>query len=317
MKRFREVSQLVISHQWYQEQTHRKSYCLKIHISKQQTDQLSPSKTWWSSAGKELSSWLSVCLFYIMPSQLFVCVSHLVSGAECGIRLYRFLIIVFSPTLGNHTSQLGPQEQNLKTKYLRWSHWRGFQTIERRTFWGFLDLPKDYLGPPATIEGCKNVDQAYSPPALVGQLLECYSVVSRHSLRSFDRQFLGCLNNKFLFLYSRVMYVYVNNCLCKCLSFHSYVISCVTSVLFCSETNLHNTSDKGAVYIIYVCSYVSSFGFARWIWYFENWHMNIKTFFLMNVYIVLKDLISDFYLTSMQLVLCSVAAVKRLPIHQP
>ena len=45
--------------------------------------------------------------------------------------------------------------------------------------------------------------------------------------------------------------------------------------------------------------------------------MNIKTFFLMNVYIVLKDLISDFYLTSLQLVLCSVAAVKRLPVHQP
>ena len=31
----------------------------------------------------------------------------------------------------------------------------------------------------------------------------------------------------------------------------------------------------------------------------------------------LKDLISDFYLTSLQLVLCRVAAVKRLPVHQP
>ena len=29
------------------------------------------------------------------------------------------------------------------------------------------------------------------------------------------------------------------------------------------------------------------------------------------------DLISDFYLTSLQLVLCRVAAVKRLPVHQP
>ena len=28
-------------------------------------------------------------------------------------------------------------------------------------------------------------------------------------------------------------------------------------------------------------------------------------------------LISDFNLTSLQLVLCSVAAVKRLPVHQP
>ena len=26
---------------------------------------------------------------------------------------------------------------------------------------------------------------------------------------------------------------------------------------------------------------------------------------------------SDFYMTSLQLVLCSVAAVKRLPVHQP
>ena len=30
-----------------------------------------------------------------------------------------------------------------------------------------------------------------------------------------------------------------------------------------------------------------------------------------------SDLISDFYLTSLQLVLCRVAAVKRLPVHQP
>ena len=28
-------------------------------------------------------------------------------------------------------------------------------------------------------------------------------------------------------------------------------------------------------------------------------------------------IISDFYLTSLQLVLCRVAAVKRLPVHQP
>ena len=34
-------------------------------------------------------------------------------------------------------------------------------------------------------------------------------------------------------------------------------------------------------------------------------------------YRLLKDLISDFYLTSLQLVLCSMAAVKRLPVHQP
>ena len=33
--------------------------------------------------------------------------------------------------------------------------------------------------------------------------------------------------------------------------------------------------------------------------------------------LLLKDLISDFYLTSLQLVLCRVAAVKRFPVHQP
>ena len=33
--------------------------------------------------------------------------------------------------------------------------------------------------------------------------------------------------------------------------------------------------------------------------------------------LLLKDLISDFYLTSLQLVLCRVAAIKRLPVHQP
>ena len=33
--------------------------------------------------------------------------------------------------------------------------------------------------------------------------------------------------------------------------------------------------------------------------------------------LLLKDLISDFYLASLQLVLCRVAAVKRLPVHLP
>ena len=36
-----------------------------------------------------------------------------------------------------------------------------------------------------------------------------------------------------------------------------------------------------------------------------------------NTSLLLKDLISDFYLTSLQLVLCYVAAVKGLPVHQP
>ena len=39
--------------------------------------------------------------------------------------------------------------------------------------------------------------------------------------------------------------------------------------------------------------------------------------FLWMFSLLLKDLISDFNFTSLQLVLCSVAAVKRLPVHQP
>ena len=37
----------------------------------------------------------------------------------------------------------------------------------------------------------------------------------------------------------------------------------------------------------------------------------------MNVFIALKVLSFYFYLPSLQLVLCRVAAVKRLPVHQP
>ena len=37
---------------------------------------------------------------------------------------------------------------------------------------------------------------------------------------------------------------------------------------------------------------------------------------LINLSLLLKELIFYFYLPSLQLVLCSVAAVKRLPIHQ-
>ena len=44
-------------------------------------------------AAKELSSQLSVCAVYFMPSELFVFLFHLVSGTGSGIRLYRFLII--------------------------------------------------------------------------------------------------------------------------------------------------------------------------------------------------------------------------------
>ena len=50
----------------------------------------------WPSAGKELSLGHSICVVLIlMPSLLYVSLSHLVFGAGCGIRLYRFLIIAF------------------------------------------------------------------------------------------------------------------------------------------------------------------------------------------------------------------------------
>ena len=39
--------------------------------------------------------------------------------------------------------------------------------------------------------------------------------------------------------------------------------------------------------------------------------------FLWMFSLLLKELISEFYLASLQLVLCRVAAVKRLPVHQP
>ena len=42
---------------------------------------------------------LLALLFYFMPSKICVFLSHLVSRACCGIRLYRFLIIAFSSTL--------------------------------------------------------------------------------------------------------------------------------------------------------------------------------------------------------------------------
>ena len=43
----------------------------------------------------------------------------------------------------------------------------------------------------------------------------------------------------------------------------------------------------------------------------------VSSFTYLVFSLLLKDLISDFYLTSLQLVLCRVAAVKRLPVHQP
>ena len=53
----------------------------------------------WPSAGKELFLWLFICVVLILvPSCLYVSLSHLVFGAEYGIRLYPLLIIVFIST---------------------------------------------------------------------------------------------------------------------------------------------------------------------------------------------------------------------------
>ena len=50
-------------------------------------------RTAWSSAGKEKSPWLSAYTYYLC--HLVYALFPLVSGAGHGIRLYRFLIIVF------------------------------------------------------------------------------------------------------------------------------------------------------------------------------------------------------------------------------
>ena len=52
---------------------------------------------WWSSVGKMLSSWHSACAV-LLYSVLFVFLSHWMSGIECWIWLYRFLVIAFSST---------------------------------------------------------------------------------------------------------------------------------------------------------------------------------------------------------------------------
>ena len=50
----------------------------------------------WPSVGKELSPWLFTCVVLcFVPFSLYVSLSHLVFGAGCGIRLFRFLIIAF------------------------------------------------------------------------------------------------------------------------------------------------------------------------------------------------------------------------------
>ena len=53
---------------------------------------------WWTSAGKELTSWFSASVAFLY-AVLIVCVpSRMASGEVCVIRLYRFLIIAFSST---------------------------------------------------------------------------------------------------------------------------------------------------------------------------------------------------------------------------
>ena len=48
----------------------------------------------WASSGKELSYCFSLVMFYLMPSQLFLFLSLLLSWAECGM----FLIVAFELT---------------------------------------------------------------------------------------------------------------------------------------------------------------------------------------------------------------------------
>ena len=51
---------------------------------------------WWTSAEKELTSWLSAYAVLLYVVLILVFLSHMVSGEGSGIWLYRFLIIAFS-----------------------------------------------------------------------------------------------------------------------------------------------------------------------------------------------------------------------------
>ena len=54
---------------------------------------------WWSSAGKELTPWLSACAVLLHAVLICFVPFPYVYGEGSGIRLYRFLIIAFSSTL--------------------------------------------------------------------------------------------------------------------------------------------------------------------------------------------------------------------------
>ena len=63
---------------------------------------------WWTSAGKELTSWLYDCSVLLYAVFIFVFLSRIVSGEGSGIRLYRFLIIAFSSTEEKSTHRAQP-----------------------------------------------------------------------------------------------------------------------------------------------------------------------------------------------------------------
>ena len=89
---------------------------------------------WWPSAGKELSSWLSVCVvLYLMPSLTFVFVFCLLFRAEGEFRLYRFQVIALC---------LLRKRSTLRISYIPWSmllnllvfncHWLPISLYHRR-----------------------------------------------------------------------------------------------------------------------------------------------------------------------------------------
>ena len=68
--------------------------------------------------------------------------------------------------------------------------------------------------------------------------------------------------------------------------------------------------------ILFFSSFLFYFVTAEVFLYLMSFEMSLLPL-LITISLLLKELIFYFYLPSLQLVLCSMAAVKRLPVHQP
>ena len=136
-------------------------------------------------------------------------------------------------------------------------------------------------------------------------LIDCHGNIkgkfSKNYLKIFSSKMIWglklklCIDVHDISLY--IKYVFYCRCLCSfvvmaTLSFHRLIMGKVEiGIYFCVTADILTKN-------LQKCSWSSP----SFLWMFS---------------LLLKDLISDFYLTSLQLVLCRVAAVKRLPVHQP